>query len=70
MQIYSEHAQVQGFQEAIKLWGEFAFICGSLGISLTLKSDKMDSNRLNALFSPLHNSYVQEQCYKKIASHC
>lgn len=70
MQICSEHAQVQGFQEAIKLCGEMVFKYGSLYISLAMNSGKMNSNRLNALFSPLHNSYVQEQYYKeKGASH-
>lgn len=59
---------VQGFQEAIKLWGEMVFKCGSLGIGLIMNSDNMGSNRLNALFSPLHDSCVQERCYKKTAT--
>lgn len=27
---------VQGFQEAIKLWGEMVFKCGSLGVGLIM----------------------------------
>lgn len=32
---------------------------------LTMSSGKMDYNRLNMLFSPFHDSYFWEQCYRE-----
>lgn len=37
---------------------------------LTRNSGKVGSNRFNMLFSPFHDSCVQEQCYKERVSHC
>lgn len=52
-----------------KSWSEVVFKCESLGISLTMSSEKVDSDRFNVLFSPLQGSYVLEQRYEKIG-HC